>query len=398
MDTDIAHYEAIDLLKKMIETPSVSRNEEQVADLIEKYIRQKGIDTHRKGNNIWTVSPDFDPEKPTILLNSHIDTVKPAISWTLNPFEPVEEEGEIIYGLGSNDAGASVVSLLHSFLMLTEKEQPYNLIFLASAEEEVSGKNGIECILPELPEISFAVVGEPTGMHAAIAEKGLMVIDVTVHGKSGHAARNEGVNAIYEALPVMCALRDFRFPLESQLLGAVKVSLTQVNAGTQHNVVPDCCSFVLDVRTNELYSNEEAFELIRNAALSAFTNAKLPENTEEGKNSEEVKNSEEIKSKEEINNLLEIKARSFRLNSSRIEPEHPFIRRVRIMDRNLFGSPTLSDQALMPFPSVKMGPGDSARSHTANEFIRRSEIREAIAIYVKLLDGIDLVKDKKYGI
>lgn len=351
MDTDIAHYTAVDLLKGMISRPSFSRAEEPVADYLYEYLLSLSLPVERKGNNLWILSPGFNPEKPTILLNSHIDTVRPAASWSRDPFEPAEEEG-VIFGLGSNDAGASLVSLLQSFILLTEKEQPYNLIFLASAEEEVSGKNGVESVLGELPPIAFAVVGEPTGMHAAIAEKGLMVIDAAVYGKSGHAARNEGVNAIYEALPVMERMRDFRFPDESPLLGPVKVSLTQVNAGTQHNVVPDKCTFVLDVRTNELYSNEEAFRLLQESAGCEMT------------------------------------ARSFRLNSSRIDASHPFVRRTEMMGRNLFGSPTLSDQALMPFPSVKMGPGDSARSHTADEYIHRNEIREAIELYCKLLDGL----------
>lgn len=353
MDTDIAQYAAVDLLKELIATPSVSREEEAAADLIVAYLRQHNQTPQRVGNNVWAVG-NFDAQKPTILLNSHIDTVKPVSTWVRNPFDPTEEDGEIIYGLGSNDAGASVVSLLHTFLLLQEHEQTYNLVFLASCQEEISGEGGVGSVLELLPKIDFAVVGEPTGMHVAIAEKGLLVIDGVVHGKSGHAARNEGVNAIYEALPLLEKLRTFRFEKESALLGAVKVSVTQINAGTQHNVVPDKCQFVVDVRTNELYSNEEVFKI-----LSELTGC-------------------------------EMNARSFRLNSSGIATEHPFVRRAAMLGRNLFGSPTLSDQSMMPFPSVKIGPGDSARSHTADEYITRSEIREAIEYYVKLLDQLTL--------
>lgn len=367
MDMDGAYYAAIDLLKKMIQEPSVSRDETRVADLIESYIRRNGTTPLRKGNNVWCIAPGFNEERPTILLNSHIDTVRPVNTWIRNPFEATEEEDQL-FGLGSNDAGASVVSLLHAFFLLKELPQSYNLIFLASCEEEVSGKNGIESVLPELPPICFAIVGEPTGMHAAIAEKGLMVIDGEITGKSGHAAREEGINAIYRALPVMEALRDYQFPVSSPFLGPVKVSLTQVNAGSQHNVVPDLCSFVLDVRTNECYSNEEAFQILSGVVAEAFEKS-FPGNTE---------------------TKCTLKARSFRLNSSRLDTLHPFARRVAIMGRTLFGSPTLSDQALMHFPSVKIGPGDSARSHTADEYIRLSEIREAIALYVKLLDGLNL--------
>ncbi len=356
----MAYYGATDLLKKMIEIPSVSRDEKEVADLLENYLKQHTNPVRRKGNNIWALSPDFDYSRPTILLNSHIDTVMPVDSWTKEPFV-AEESDDRIYGLGSNDAGASVVSLLHAFLLLTQKTQKYNLIFLASCEEEVSGKNGIESVLPELGKIAFAIVGEPTGMNAAIAEKGLVVIDGTVHGKSGHAARNEGVNAIYEALPLMEKLKNFSFEKLSPLLGPVKVSLTQINAGKQHNVVPDLCSFVVDVRTNECYTNQEAFDIIE----------------------------EELK-KVSGNTIFEIKPRSTRLNSSGINKDHPFVKRVEMTGKELFGSPTLSDQSLIPFESVKIGPGDSSRSHTADEYIKHEEIREAIELYYKLLDGLSL--------
>ena len=356
MSTDELYYQAIDLLKELIETPSISREENNAANVLEQYLKNiypYKNQIFRNGNNVWAVSPHFDKKRPTLLLNSHIDTVKPVSGWEKEPYTATETDDRI-FGLGSNDAGASLVSLLHVFIFLTENQQPYNLIFLASAEEEVSGKNGIESVLPELPTISLAVVGEPTGMQPATGEKGLMVLDCSVYGKSGHAARNEGENAIYKALKIIENFRDFQFPKVSEQLGAVKLSVTQVQAGTQHNVIPDRCDFVVDVRTNELYKNEEAFSILQ----------------------------------KNIN--CEMKARSFRLNSSKIEPDHPIIIRAKMLGLQPFGSPTLSDQALMPFTSVKIGPGDSARSHTANEFILKSEIREAIYLYIKLLDRLSL--------
>ena len=343
--------EAITLLSSMISIPSVSREEEKVADFLQTYIEGIGIMTGRSGNNIWCISPMFDMKKPTILLNSHIDTVKPVNGWRKHPYTAKMENGKL-YGLGSNDAGASVVSLFEAYRHLSATEQAYNLIFLASCEEEVSGKNGIESVLPQLPPIALGVVGEPTEMHPAIAEKGLMVLDVNAHGKAGHAARNEGENAIYKALNDIQWFRDYRFSKESPLLGPVKMSVTQVNAGTQHNVVPDICSFVVDIRSNECYSNEELFQEICSHIQS------------------------------------EAKARSFRLNSSHIDAEHPFVKRAVELGRTPFGSPTLSDQALMRFPSVKIGPGKSSRSHTADEYIRVSEIEEAIGMYIKILDGL----------
>ena len=353
MNTDYLLSEAVGLLKSLISIPSFSREEEAAADYLQNYIESIGIETRRKGNNVICVAPMFDLKKPTILLNSHIDTVKPVNGWRKDPFSPTEENGKL-YGLGSNDAGASLVTLFQVYQELSKTEQSYNLIFLASCEEEVSGKGGIESVLSELPPITLGIVGEPTEMQPAIAEKGLMVLDVTSIGKAGHAARNEGVNAIYRALDDINWFKDFKFEKESPMLGPVKMSVTQINAGTQHNVIPDRCSFVVDIRSNELYSNEEIFAVIK----------------------------KNIKS--------EAKARSFRLNSSRITEDHPFIKRAVKMGRNPFGSPTLSDQALMPFPSVKMGPGKSSRSHTADEYIMVSEIEEAIELYLKLLDGLKI--------
>lgn len=345
--------DAVQLLKKLIATPSVSRNEKDAADIMEQTIRSYGFEPQREANNLWIIDPHYDESRPTLLFNAHIDTVKPVASWSRDPFSPDVEDG-VLYGLGSNDCGGGLCSLLQIFRMLTEKPQSYNLIYLASAEEEVSGKDGITRALPLLPHIDLAIVGEPTGMNPAVAEKGLMVLDVIAHGKSGHAARNEGVNAIYEALDDMRWIRDYKFEKVSEFLGPTKMTLTVVNAGTQHNVIPDKCTMLVDIRTNEFYDNEEVYELIR----------------------------QHLKS--------EVKAHSFRLKSSRIDPEHPLIRKCVAMGMKPFGSPTLSDQALMHFPSFKLGPGESSRSHSANEFIRISEIRDAIAKYETLLDGADI--------
>lgn len=352
--------DAVELLKKLIATPSVSRNEKDAADIMEQTIRSYSFEPHREANNIWIIDPHYDESKPTLLLNAHIDTVKPVDSWKRDPFSPTIEEvtsqtsGETedtLFGLGSNDCGGGLCSLLQMFRMLTEKPQSYNLIYLASAEEEVSGKDGISRALPLLPHIDLAVVGEPTGMQPAVAEKGLMVLDVIAHGKSGHAARNEGVNAIYEALDDIRWIRDYKFEKVSEFLGPTKMTLTVVNAGTQHNVLPDKCTMLVDIRTNEFYDNEEVYHFI----------------------------CQHLKS--------ECKAHSFRLKSSRIDPNHPLIKKCVAMGMKPFGSPTLSDQALMPFPSFKLGPGESSRSHSADEFIKISEIADAIRKYETLLDG-----------
>ncbi|MDD4515900.1 M20 family metallo-hydrolase [Massilibacteroides sp.] len=348
------YYDAIDMLKGMVSRSSFSREEKNVADFLASTWSAAGHTVNRKGNNLWIIAPDFDLNKPTLLLNSHIDTVKPAAGWTKDPFTPEENDDDQLFGLGSNDAGASVVSLYSAFAQLSQKEQSYNLIFLASAEEEVSGKEGVESALRELPPISFAIVGEPTGMQPAIAEKGLMVLDCVAKGQAGHAARNEGINAISLAIKDINWFHSYQFPEKSDFLGPVKMSVTIIHAGSQHNVVPDHCEFTVDIRTNEFYSNEKLFELI----------------------SEQVS--------------CEIKARSFRLNSTRTDLNHPFVQRALMLGKEPFGSPTLSDQALMPFASVKIGPGQSSRSHTADEYIRPSEIREAIDTYVRLLDGLQL--------
>jgi len=343
--------DAIALLQQLIAIPSFSREETAAANFLERYIEIKGYVASRKDNNVWILSPGFDSARPTILLNSHIDTVKPVAGWVRDPFSPTNESGKL-FGLGSNDAGASVVSLLHAFFYLTQKQQTYNLIFAATAEEEVSGKNGIESLLQELPKIDFAIVGEPTQMNLAVAEKGLMVLDCVATGKAGHAARNEGDNAIYKALKDIEWFRTYDFIKKTSLLGPVKMSVTQIAAGTQHNVIPDKCSFVVDVRSNEMYSNDEILEEIcRNVAC-------------------------------------DVQARSTRLSSTATPLDHPIVKRGRELNRTIFGSPTLSDQALMTFPSLKMGPGDSARSHTADEYILTNEIVEAVEIYAQLLDGL----------
>ena len=351
---DELFYDAIDMLKEMISIPSISREENNVADRLETRLRSFGLSVERSGNNLWCIAPGYDNSKPTLLLNSHIDTVKAAQGWTFDPFSPTEEENRI-YGLGSNDAGASVVSLTAAFRYLSNIPQAYNLILLLSCEEEVSGKNGIEAALTHLPKISAAIVGEPTGMHPAIAEKGLMVLDGEITGVSGHAARNEGINAIYRATEVIEKLRNLKLQKESAMLGPVKITVSQIEAGTQHNVVPDTCKYVVDVRSNECYSNKEIADII----------------------------SANVKS--------EATPRSLRLNSSSIAPEHPLVRRMVELGRTPFGSPTLSNQALISgVPCLKLGPGESSRSHTANEFIKISEIREGIELYIKLLDGIEI--------
>ncbi len=345
--------DAIDLLYALISVPSVSRSEKEAADIMEQRMKSYGFAPNREGNNLWLTADGYDEKKPTLLLNAHIDTVKPAASWTRDPFAPTLEDGRI-YGLGSNDCGGGLTTLLQAFRYLALRTQPYNLIYLASAEEEVSGKDGISRALPLLPKIDVAIVGEPTGMQPAIAEKGLMVLDLVAHGKSGHAARNEGVNAIYEALDDMRWIRDYKFSKVSPFLGPTKMTLTVVHSGTQHNVIPDTCQMLVDVRTNEYYTNEEVYDIIRK------------------------------------NVKCDVHAHSFRLHSSHIDPNHPLVRQCVNMGMKPYGSPTLSDQALMAFPSFKLGPGESSRSHSADEFIKVSEIEHAFDTYIALLDGRDI--------
>ena len=345
--------QAVELLKVLISTPSISREEGDATDKLQLFIERGApvrCDVRRHLNNLWCIAPGFDASRPTLLLDAHIDTVKPVAGWSKHPFTPIVE-GDAIYGLGSNDDGASLVTMLQVFYNICQKPQQYNTIFLASAEEEVTGIGGVRAILQELPAIDFALVGEPTSLQPAVAEKGLMVLDCVAHGVAGHAAREEGVNAIYKALKDIEWFRTHCFEKVSALLGPVKMSVTGIEAGTQHNVVPAECRFMVDIRVNECYSNEELFSII----------------------------SQNVKS--------EVKARSFRLSSSGIDINHPLVQRAVALGRKPFGSPTLSDQALMRFPSFKMGPGESPRSHTANEFVKIDEIREAISIYLNMLDA-----------
>jgi acetylornithine deacetylase len=286
-----------------------------------------------------------------VLLNSHIDTVRPSSGWQTDPFTAIESEDKI-FGLGSNDAGASVVSQLTCFIHFYRKELPFNLIYSATAEEEISGQNGVESILHGLGRIDLVIVGEPTNMEMAVAERGLMVLDCTVEGKAGHAAHNEGLNAIYQALPVIDWFKNLRFPIVSDWLGEVKTTVTQISAGKQHNVVPDCCRFVVDVRTNGMYTNQEILDYIRFHAV------------------------------------CKAEARSLRLNSSNIQFDHPVIAAAKKCGLKLFGSKTTSDQAVIPWPSVKIGPGNTFRSHAPNEFICIDEIKQGIQIYIELIENL----------
>lgn len=343
--------EALDVLKQLIATPSFSREEDGTATLLQQYLQSKGCAVHRHQNNVWTKNLHFDESKPTLLLNSHHDTVKPNPHYTLDPFQPVEKNGKL-FGLGSNDAGGALVSLMATFLYYhEEKNLPCNLLFAATAEEEISGKNGVEALIPSLPEIDAAIVGEPTLMQMAVAERGLMVLDCVAEGKAGHAAREEGENAIYKALRDLEWIRNFQFEKQSSLLGPVKMSVTVIETENKaHNVVPATCRFTVDVRVNEQYSLEEVLATVREHVQSA------------------------------------VQPRSLRLRSSSISAEHPLVQSGLLLGRHCYGSPTTSDKALMPFPALKMGPGDSARSHTADEFIFVQEIYEGIALYGELLN------------
>ena len=343
--------DAVELLKQLIETPSVSRDESRAADVLSDRLNRWSLPHGREGNNLWVGCPDWDDSRPTVMLNAHIDTVKPVSTWTRDPFRATLE-GDKLFGLGSNDCGGGLVATLQAYRIMLHRPRNFNLLWVASCEEEVSGKDGFSRVLPLLPPVSVAIVGEPTGMQPAIAEKGLMVIDGYAHGVSGHAARNEGINAIYEALDDLVWLRDYRFRKESPLLGPTKMTVTVVEAGTQHNVVPDRLHFVIDVRTNEFYQNEYVFDFLKKHMKKC-----------------------------------ELQARSFRLHSSCIAEDHPLVVRLKSMGKTPFGSPTLSDQALMPFPSFKLGPGESSRSHSADEYICIGEIRDAIETYVRLLSA-----------
>lgn len=344
--------QVIKLLEQLIGTPSFSREEKDTADLLAAFFADKGLKAMREKNNVWVKHPNWRVGLPVILLNSHHDTVKPAASWQRDPFV-AQWEGDQLFGLGSNDAGGPLVSLIAAFLLLKDRQDlPFNLIMAATAEEEISGAGGIAHVLPQLGPIAGGIVGEPTSGDVAIAERGLIVIDGEAQGVSGHAAREEGTNALYLALEDIARLRSFTFPKVSPLLGGVKVSVTQINAGSQHNVVPDRCRFVMDVRVNEHYTNEEVVAALQAECKSILT------------------------------------PRSLRLQSSGIAVDHPLAKAVASLGWSTYGSPTLSDQALMPFPTIKLGPGDSARSHTADEFIRRTEIIAGIKTYLSVLEQL----------
>lgn len=343
----------ISLLKSLIHTPSFSKEENQTAHLIKEHLAMLGIESHQQLHNIWSQNIQFDDSKPTLLLNSHHDTVKPNSGYTRDPFSPDVEDGKL-YGLGSNDAGGALVSLIHLFQHFYSREDlKFNLVLACTAEEEISGKNGIDMLLPSLPKIDMAIVGEPTSMNMAVAEKGLMVLDCEAKGESGHAARDEGVNAIYRALQDINWFKTYRFERESEFLGPIKMTTTLIESGTQHNVVPESCTYVVDVRTTDAYSNEETLKIIQ----------------------------EQIDS--------EVKARSTRLNPSGIEPDHPLVIAGTTLGLDTFGSPTLSDQALLDLPSVKLGPGDSRRSHTADEYIYLDQIDKGIDTYIELLEKLN---------
>jgi acetylornithine deacetylase len=345
--------QAVGLLKELIAIPSLSRKEDKTADLIQRFLEAHGVEVHRFANNVWARSRRFDPARPTLLLNSHHDTVPPNPAYGRDPYKPSEEDGRI-YGLGSNDAGGALVSLIAAFLHFEETPPPFNLVLAVSAEEEVSGKDGIERLYPQLPRITCGIVGEPTLDQLAIAERGLMVLDCLAKGKAGHAAREEGVNALYQALPDIEWFRRYSFPRRSETLGEVKMGVTVIQAGQQHNQVPAECRFTADVRVPDCYTLEEVLEEIRKNVRS------------------------------------EVTPRSLRLRSKGLDPGHPFIAAGRRLGLRMYGSPTTSDQALIPVPTVKMGPGDSARSHMADEYIYRKEIGDGIQNYIRFIRALEL--------
>lgn len=349
----VVQQQALNLLKTLITTPSFSKEEDQAAGILCLFFGEKNIVHTRVGNNVFAANKFFNESKPSILLNSHLDTVKPNTQYTRNPFEPTVQDGKL-FGLGSNDAGGSLVSLIATFLHFYEKKDlKYNLILAATAEEEISGTGGIEYTLPYLPKIDFAIVGEPTQMQMAVAERGLMVLDCISTGKAGHAAREEGENALYLSLKDIEWFQTYKFDKASELLGPNKMSVTIIETTNKaHNIIPDQCRFVVDTRINECYSFEEVLKIIK------------------------------------ANVRCEVNVRSTRLRSTSISLEHPLVKAGIQLGRNYYGSPTTSDKALMTFPALKMGPGDSARSHTADEFIYIEEINEGIELYIKLLTSL----------
>lgn len=353
MNNQQIHTGALNLLKQLISTPSFSREEDKTASIIENFLKGNGVKTNRHLNNIWAVNKFFDESKPSILLNSHHDTVKPNKGYTLDPFSPIEKDGKL-FGLGSNDAGGCLVSIIFVYLYFHEQRNlKYNLILGITAEEEISGSNGIEALLSVLPKIDCGIVGEPTLLQMAIAERGLMVLDCMAQGKAGHAARNEGENAIYKAMMDLEWIYTYQFEKVSEFLGPVKMTVTSIETENKaHNVIPSECRFIVDVRINELYTHAEVFNIIEDNLQSSVV------------------------------------MRSDRLRSSKISLDHPLVKAGLNLGRGYYGSPTSSDKALMPFPTLKIGPGDSARSHTADEFIFVDEIKEGIDLYIKLIEQV----------
>lgn len=344
--------EFVDLLKKLIATSSFSKDEDKVATIVRKFLKTKKIPFETRLNNTWTKNKHFNFLKPTILLNSHIDTVKPVNGWNKDPFSATIEEDKL-YGLGSNDAGAALITLLATFIHFYEKEDlKYNLIFAATAEEEISGKNGIEKLEELTNNCEFAIVGEPTEMKMAIAEKGLMVLDGEVKGKAGHAARNEGVNAIYLAMVDVQWFQNYQFKKINPVLGPVKMTVSMIQAGLQHNIIPDTCKYTVDIRTIPEYTSEQILEIIQD------------------------------------NVKAEITARSTRLQPSQIDKDHLIVKAAEKLGIETFGSATLSDQALLKIPSIKIGPGKSERSHTADEFVYVQELHDGFNTYIKLLEQV----------
>lgn len=348
---ELLKKQAVDLLKDLISTQSFSSEEEGTAALIIAWLESHQISYKRQKNNIYAFNKYYQEGKPLLLLNSHHDTVKPNTAYTRDPFSP-DVEGDVLYGLGSNDAGGCLVSLLATFAYFYDKKDlNHNIVIIASAEEENSGPNGLNSMMETLPKIDVAIVGEPTLMDLAIAEKGLVVFDAEVSGTPSHAAHPNSNNAIYNTISVLEWFKNYKFEKESEQLGPVKLTVTQINAGHQHNVVPAHVNLVIDVRVNDCYTNQEIEQILTQNAP------------------------------------CKIKARSLRLNSSRIDPDHPLVKSGKALGRGTYGSPTLSDQAALYCQSVKLGPGDSRRSHSADEFIYISEIEEGIDIYIALLEG-----------
>lgn len=407
----IAFEEYIDLLSQLIATPSFSRDETAACDRMEAWLRAHGADGYgvqyplrRIGNNLILEEQGRGDGRPVLLLNAHIDTVKPAASYTRDPFAPTRE-GNWLYGLGSNDDGGSLVALLATFLTLVQKPQSYRLIYSATAAEEVCGREGMDEVLPELGPVALGIIGEPTKMQMAVAERGLMVLDCTARGKSGHAARNEGINAIYEALPAIEWFRTYRFPKVSPWLGPVGMNVTMIQAGTQHNVVPDACTFVVDVRPNGMYTNAELLALIQQALPSIDIKARstrlgsshiargscesfasISTRACSGRGPASAGKAEAVRPEAGETDTASIGGEG----SAPGAGEHPVVRRGLALGLEAFGSPTCSNQTLCPFPTLKIGPGDSARSHTADEYIGLDEIARGIEVYTALLDGLDI--------